>query len=407
MLAPYRSVLATPGAKRFTAAGLLARTPISTMTLGIVLLVEHLSGSYGFAGTVSAAYMGGAAAASPVLGRFIDRFGQRRVLLPAFAGFASGLLAMMVSLELGWPSLATYAAAAVGGIAYPPVGSCIRARWSSALSGPALHTAFSLEAMVDEMLFILGPVLVTVLAVQVDPSVALLAVLVVAVVGGGLLSGLRATEPPVSTASSLGHRSERLPWGWLSLLMSAAACLGSLFGATEVATVAFAAEHGQPQVTGVLLAIWAAGSLIAGFITGAFSWSASAGQRYRWGASGMAVAMAPLPFIDSVALMGVVLFFGGFAISPTMIASISLIEAKVPAERLTEGLTLVTTGIAFGIAPGAATAGWMIDALGASRGFYVSVISGVLAALLAWLTLAGREIPSVPRALDRQVAGAP
>ncbi|MEJ7706057.1 MAG: MFS transporter [Nocardioidaceae bacterium] len=208
MLAPYRSVLATPGAKRFTAAGLLARTPISTMTLGIVLLVEHLSGSYGFAGTVSAAYMGGAAAASPVLGRFIDRFGQRRVLLPAFAGFASGLLAMMVSLELGWPSLATYAAAAVGGIAYPPVGSCIRARWSCALSGPALHTAFSLEAMVDEMLFILGPVLVTVLAVQVDPSVALLAVLVVAVVGGGLLSGLRATEPPVSTASSLGHRSE-------------------------------------------------------------------------------------------------------------------------------------------------------------------------------------------------------
>ncbi|MEJ7706058.1 MAG: hypothetical protein WKF82_01570 [Nocardioidaceae bacterium] len=55
----------------------------------------------------------------------------------------------------------------------------------------------------------------------------------------------------------------------------------------------------------------------------------------------------------------------------------------------------MTTGIAFGIAPGAATAGWMIDALGASRGFYVSVISGVLAALLAWLTLAGREIPPV------------
>ncbi|MBA3266066.1 MAG: MFS transporter [Nocardioidaceae bacterium] len=386
MLAPYRSVLATPGAMAFCAAGLLSRLPISTMTLGIVLLVEAPTGSYGFAGAVSATYMVGAAVVSPAMARLIDRLGQHRVLLPAYLAFALSLVWLVLALELGWHDLFLYCAAAVAGVAYPPVGACIRARWSSALgAGPALHTAFSIESMVDELIFILGPVLVTVLAIQAHPALALLAVAGLASTGGWWLSTQRATEPPVRGVSRGSHVS-RLPWAWLAPMTLAAACLGSLFGSTEVVTVAFAEEQGATEVTGLLLAGWAAGSLIAGFVTGAVQWAQSALQRYRWGTLGLAAAVTPLPFVDNLWALGVALFVAGFAISPTVVATMSLVEATVPAGRLTEGISWVSTGIAFGIAPGAAVAGRLVDGFGASTGFVVPVVGGVLAALIAWST---------------------
>lgn len=394
MLAPYRSVLSTPGALTFSAAGLLARLPISTVSLGIILLVEDSSGSYGFAGAVSAAYLLGAATVSPVMARWTDRLGQHRVLPPAFLCFAAGLVGLVVGVELGWHNLFLFAAAMVAGISYPPVGACIRARWTAALgAGPALHTAFSIESIVDEMIFMLGPVVLTLVAVQVHPALALLVFVVLAMGGGWWLSTQRATEPPVAAADT-AVPLVRLPWAWLVPMILAAACLGSLFGATEVTTVAFAEEKGAPELTGVLLAVWATGSLIAGFLTGALRVRRSALQRYRWGTLAMAVAMTPLAFIDNLWLLGAALFLGGFAISPTVVATMSLVEATVDAARLTEGITWVTTGIVVGIAPGAAVAGQLIDRYGASTGFYVPLVSGSLAALIAWST-GHQPIPEV------------
>jgi len=173
----------------------------------------------------------------------------------------------------------------------------------------------------------------------------------------------------------------------------AAICFGSLFGAAEVVTVAFTQEQGHPRLAGVLLGIWSAGSLIAGVITGAVRIRSSAMRRYRLGALGMAGAMLPLPFIDDLTLMAVVLFFGGFAISPTMVAAISLVETGVPPTRLTEGITWVTTGIGLGVAPGAAVAGRLIDGYGAAAGFVVPAVGGVLAALTALLTPAQQRAP--------------
>ena len=84
-------------------------------------------------------------------------------------------------------------------------------------------------------------------------------------------------------------------------------------------------------------------------------------------------------------MLAVCLFVAGFAISPTMVATMSLVEECVPASRLTEGITWFSTGIAFGIAPGAAIAGHLIDEYGTSTAFLVPIASGVIAAAVAWL----------------------
>lgn len=397
MLSPYRSVLATPGAGLWSVAGFVARMPISMVTLAIVLLVAGRTGSYGLAGTVSAAYMLPAALSAPVLARLIDAWGQARVLLPSVAVFALGMGGLIAAAEQSWSSLALHLFAALAGISYPPVGACVRARWAAALgASPGLHTAYSFEAVVDEAVFMTGPVIVTVLATSVDETLGVAVVIVFAVVGGVWLASLRGTEPLARGSNRVGAETEAMAWRWLAMLVLAAACLGALFGSTEVVTVAFAQEHGHRALAGVLLASWAAGSLIAGIITGSVQWQTTAMRRYRLGSVAMACVMLPLPFVGNIALLAVVLFLAGFAISPTLVAVVSLVQAHVPASRLTEGITWVMTGVGLGIAPGAALAGRLIDDYGASAAYSVPVIGGALAAVVASLTPAREERHSEP-----------
>jgi predicted MFS family arabinose efflux permease len=396
VLGPYRAVLSTPGAPAFEVAGFFARLPISTVGLGIVLLVSTRTGSYGLAGSISATALIAQAAAAPMMARLMDRVGQARVLVPAFACFAISNVLMVWAVEADLSTPLPHLAAVGVGALEPPIGACVRARWRHALSGTSLlHTAFSLEAVIDEAIFMVGPVVVTILATQVHETAGLLTIAVVASLGGWWLAAQRSTEPPASRGGAETRGSvEPMRWPGLTPIIVVGALLGSLFGATEVITVAFAEEHGHRSATGALLAAWAFGSLIAGLVTGAIPWRSSARSRYRVGSLALAAVMVPLPFIGGLWLLGGALFVAGFAISPTLVATVSLVDDTVPPQRLTEGITWVTTGLGLGVAAGAAIAGRLIDAHGASPAYWVSAVSGLLAAAVAWAS---------PRAIDRNI----
>ncbi len=286
-----------------------------------------------------------------------------------------------------WPSWTAFGFAVVAGAMLPPVGTCVRARWSHVLDVPRqVQTAYALESVVDEAVFITGPILVTALATAWDP-VAGLAAAILAGVGGTLfLSAQRATEPPGHPRAAVVDGQPvgpRMPWRTVLPLAVVALALGSLFGAAEVTTVAFAEEHGVPGLTGVLLAFWALGSLLAGVITGAIHWTKGPSTRLKVGTAALAASMAPLGLIDAVWLMAAALFVAGFAIAPSLIATMSLVEQSVPSARLTEGMAFIHTGLAAGLAPGAALSGVVVDAAGASPAYLVSAGAGVIAALAA------------------------
>jgi MFS family permease len=177
-----------------------------------------------------------------------------------------------------------------------------------------------------------------------------------------------------------------VPWPTIGPLTVVCLALGLLFGAAEVTAVAFAEEQDAKSYVGVLLALWAFGSLLAGAITGAITWRRSPVVRLRFGALGMAATMLPLTFIDSMWVMGVVLFAAGFAIAPTLIATMSLAEQVLPSSRLTEGMAFLHTGLIGGVAPGATVAGLVIDAHGASPSYLVSFGGGLLALGAALVT---------------------
>lgn len=383
MMRTYREVLSRPGAALFSATAAIARLPLSMLGLGIVLLVSARTGSYAQGGTVAAAYVLAAAAFGPWQGRLADRLGQAPVLRAVGLIYAGGITLTLVSIDAGWPTPWPHLCAAVAGLGTPQTGSMVRARWAHSVEHRGqLHTAFSIEAVLDEVVFVVGPVLVTFLTLQVSEYSGLIVAAIAATLGSWALAAQHRTEPPIVAHSS----GQRVPIAWHLLGPVVAMCLGLgvLFGSTEVIVVAFTTAHGHRGASGAVLAIWAAGSLLAGVVVGASAQPRDPLVRLRWSILALALLFVPLLFLPGIPWLAVGMFLAGVMISPTLIAAVNLIERDVPSSRLTEALTWTTTGMAVGVAPGAAIAGWTVDHHGASAGFVVPLAAGLVASAVAW-----------------------
>lgn len=391
MLDSYRTVFAHRGSLAFSATGMLARLPISMMTLGIVLLVSSVTGSYALAGQVSAAYVVGNALVAIPHGRLADRFGQTLVLYVDAVLFAltTGLLVHAITEQ--WASPWPHLWAALAGATLPQVGSMVRARWAHLVTTEQeRHTAFAVEAVGDEVVFVTGPALVTFLSTLHAPQTGLVVALVVGTVGPLLLAVQRRTAPPVEDRTDTGPVA-RMPWGSLVPIGMAAVALGCLFGALEVATVAASEDGGHKAASGILLAVFSLGSLIAGVVAGAIHWSMPDHRRFQVGVGILAAAMLVLPFVGNLVLLGGLLFLVGLALAPSLIAIVSLLEASTPRSRLTEAMAVFQTGISAGIAPGAWFAGVVADDAGGSASYWVCVVSGGLAVVAALLCRAAPQ----------------
>ena len=385
MLTTYRAVLAHPGAALFSFTAVWSRLPLSMAGLGIVLLIQERTGSFREAGIMAAAYVLSAAAFGPLQGRLIDRFGQSLVLWVVGATYAVGTGAFLYAVDAEWSAPWPQGCAVLAGLATPQIGGMVRARWSHLIDDRTqLNTAFSIEAVADEVVFIVGPVLVTFLTYQVSDYSGLICAAAAAMVGSWALALQRGTAPPAA-----GRRAKTGPpinWGGLWPIVVVSASLGVIFGSAEVIVAAFTKEEGQAGAAGVVLAVWAAGSLVAGVIVGASARESDPLRRLRTSILVLSVLFAPMALLHSVPLLAIGMFFGGFMISPTLIAMMHLVEREVPPSRLTEALAWTTTGMSVGIAPGAAVVGSVIDSHGASAGFLVPLLAGLAGSIVAWTT---------------------
>lgn len=408
MLRPYRDILTKPGTLAFSASGVLARLPISMVGIGIVLMLSAIYHSYGLAGQVSAVYVVANALCGPQIARFVDRYGQARIMRPAIALAVGGLAALIVvttrQVAPGW----LFVTAVVAGAPAGSFGALVRARWSYVLDDPRqLHTAYSLESALDEVVFVVGPVLATVLATSVAPSAGLVVPIVALLVGGYLFLSLHNTEPPARAHADTPRRPDpaagrlaragsalraRSVMGEAGMLVLAVVfvAMGAIFGATDVSTVAFAEEHGSKGSAGFVLAVFALGSMISGLGYGARHWIMPLWKRFAIGVVALAVGVSLFFLAASIPVLALVMFVAGFAIAPSLINGNGLVQQFVPAGRLTEGLTWVATSLGVGVSFGSSIAGVLIDRQGSPGGFLVVAVAGgfaVVATLASLRTL--------------------
>ena len=361
--------------------------------LGCVLMLVALTGSYGLAGAVAATLTLSQALTAPWLARLADRHGQRRLLVLALAVHASGTLLLVLAAQAGAPAWMLFPAAGLAGAAVLPVGSLVRARWAGLVGGtpalgtPALGTAFALESVLDEAVFVVGPVLVTALAVGVAPAAGLLGPLVFVVVGSLYLAIQGSTEPGPTSEPPPAGRFAVLSPGLMVLILSCAA-IGFSLSVIDVGMVAFARERGSAGAAGPLLALFATGSMLAGLAYGTRDWRTPPDRRFLVATAAFCAGTVPILLADGVVAMALSVAVTGVGIAPALIASSTLVEVLVPRPALTEGLTWVVTALTVGAAAGAALSGVAVDLAGSRAAFAVAFTAGLVSVLIA---LVGRE----------------
>ncbi|MFJ8627242.1 MFS transporter [Kitasatospora sp. NPDC093550] len=390
MLSSYRQIFASPGTLAFSSSGFIARLPISMAGIGIVTMLSQLTGSYGLAGAVQASMAIAAAALGPGVSWLVDRRGQRRVALPATALTVAAAAGLLLSAHFHAPSWMLFVFAIGLGV-MPSAGAMVRARWAHLYRDePAkLHTAYSFEAVVDEVCFIVGPIVAIGLATNLFPEAGLLVAVIALSVGIALFTAQRRTEPPVHPAAARSGGSAILNGGLVVLVLTFVAT-GAIFGSVEIVTVAFADAQGHKGLSSVVLAVWALGSGLAGIVYGALKLRSPLSNRFVVGVVMMALSMVPILVVAStvhgiggLVAAGGALLVAGLAISPTLISAMALVERLVPAAQLTEGMAWTTTGLAVGVAFGSSAGGWVVDASGAAAGYWVPLAAGVLGVVTA------------------------
>jgi MFS family permease len=358
--------------------------PLSMMGIGVVTMVSQLTGRYGLAGALSATIALAAAVLGPQVSRLVDRHGQCRVLRPTTLVALTAAAGLLVAAHLRGPDWVLFVCAAgIGSV--PSLGAMVRARWAALYRGtPRLHTAYSFESVVDEVCFIIGPIVSIGLSTAWFPEAGPLLAACFLAVGVFWLTAQRATEPEPHPREH--HRGgTALRSRGLQVLVATFAATGAIFGAVDVVTVAFADERGHKGAASVVLALYAAGSCAAGVVFGLVRPAGTPARRWLLGICAMAVSMIPLLLVGNLPFLAVALFVAGLSIAPTMITTMSLIEEHVPRAHLTEGMTWVSTGLAVGVALGSSVAGWVIDAAGARTGYGVPAVSGAVAVAVGFL----------------------
>lgn len=364
MANPYRELFKAPGSRAFVVAGMIARMPMSMTGIGLITMLAQLKGGYALAGAVAATFALATAFCAPQVSRLVDRFGQGRVL-PIAAGLGGGaLLALLLCTRLQAPHWTLFLFAALAGC-MPSIPAMIRARWTELYRGqPQLQTAYALESVLDEVCFILGPPLSVGLCVAAFPEAGPLAALLLLAIGVTALVAQRATEPPVHPHET-EHDASIIRSLELQLLVLLMIAMGMIVGVVDVVSVAFAQQQGQPAAASIVLSVYAIGSCLAGIAFGALKLNTPLPRLFMYGGIATAVTTLPLLLASNIFGLSLAVFVSGLFFAPTLIVAMALVENIVPPAKLTEGLTWLVTGVSIGVAIGAASSGWLVDAFGA------------------------------------------
>ena len=398
------AIASVPGALRVFAISIVARLPLTMLSIGLLVHARHLTGSFAAAGVVTGAYAVALGAGGPLLGKLVDRRGQTLVLL-ASAGVAAPLLGVVAVLPTGSPLGVLVALASAIGLASPPIGACVRTLFPGLLPDPgAVRAAYTADATASELTWIAGPPLALGLGAAFSTGAALAvagAILAASTIAFAAHPASRAWRPaPAETARSRGG-SLRTPA--MRTLIVVLVAVGVLFGAVEVAVTAATSALGSTAAAGPLLGVWGTGSLVGGLL------STRLGERVH-GAAGLTLVLVALtaghllliPAAGSVLALAAVLLLAGAAIAPTYATAYAMVDDAAPAGTVTEAFAWLATAIAIGASAGSAAAGALADHAGPVAAFALAGAAGAAAVLLAMArssTLPGPATPAVAAAV--------
>jgi len=396
MFSAYATLFRTPGAMKFSVLALIGRMPISMDSLALIFIVVAVSDSYALAGALSAVASIVISIANPFWSRLADRIGQRKMLLRVVPLKILGLSLFIALVMNGAPVWTWFVSIILAELAAINTGGLVRRRWLHVLSPDksttaedetdkhVVNTAYSYEALMDEIVFIVGPITATACATSIAPAAGLIAGMILMSIGLPLFAMQRATEPPPSPVRVKDPHPPVIGIPIVQAIALATTFTGGFFGAISITVVAFAESQGQKSYSGLLLGLWASGSAVMAIINGLIKWKTSYAGRFLIFLTALTIFSIPFLFVDSLLGLAIALFFNGFAIAPLIVNAYGIVQEAVPSEQITESFTWVVAGMPLGGAISSALGGWVIDTYGAQSALWVP-LGFMCAALLATL----------------------
>lgn len=387
-LARYNALLAPRELRYTVAASLLGRLPIGITGLAILLLVQLTTGSFGKGGAATACYLAGLAGVAPALGRLIDRYGPRFILLGCGILFPAALVALVLSVTHSAEPWVTLALAGAAGAVFPPITVCMRTYLKQRLrDDTALSTAYSLESVLIEMVFIVGPLLVSLFIAYASAAVAVL--FAAACGGAGTLLFLRSPAlrawriEPRRSGGLLGPLAER---GFIPLI-AVILCYSMAFGLLEIGITAYASEAGEPAFAGVLLGLMSAGSAGGGLAYGSRTWGMPLRRQFATMLALMAGGLGLLALDWHPWLYATLCVLAGIVMAPALIIQSMLVAKTARPEHSTEAFTWSSSALLAGVGIGLSAGGGLLEYSPSSAALAAGAASALLAALGALVGL--------------------
>ncbi len=384
MLSKYQTVLSLPGAPRLFASALVARMPQGMAPLAVLLLVRGATHSYALAGLAVGASAFATAGCAPLLGRRVDARGRGRVLMPLAAGQAVFYVLLVVAAEAHAPAAVLVVLAAMIGALLPPIAPVVRVLLREMFDDQdTRETAYALEAVVQEVLWMAGPLVVALLVTVSSPAVAVAMLGAICLFGTALFLRSPLLRARTGAAGSRAGRASALASPELRALLGPVALTGAGLGAIEVGLPSLALHAGSRPASGLLLALWSLGSMTGGLWYGARVWRSSLARRYRVLLLLGVLCVAPLIAARSITAGVVCSLLAGLTTAPMFSCQYALVGRTVSAGTETEAFTWVAAALIGGLAAGSALGGAVIGAGGVSAPFLVACGATALAALLS------------------------
>ncbi len=384
MSASYLTVIRTPGALPVFLSAIIGRMSFATVTLGCIVLLASTTGSYAIAGTTSGALGLANVVLAPWRARFVSRRGQRLGLRLLALAYAAGVGALAAAATWHAPVVVLIGLAGFAGAVAPPVGAAMRMRWRRLVVGEEyLQKAYSLDAVSEELVFTIGPVLAGLLMGAVIPQAGLLASAVLAIIGCfGMTRGVQQQHQPESTPGGFFQLRIFRTRGFAAVLIATAAT-GVVIGTVDVVIPAQTAP--DDTLSGLLLGAMALGSGVGGLAYGARAWPGRPTTRLTVLAIAMAAACAGLGLAPVGLVLAAGLVITGLTLAPAMVTGYLAVDQCISdADRL-EAHTWVNTAVNAGAAAASALGGIAL-------GHVTPALAFVTAACLATLLVAGAAI---------------
>ncbi|MEU1332391.1 MFS transporter [Streptomyces sp. NPDC005865] len=385
MATGYAEILRAKYAMRLLAGTLVGRLPNATAAIAIVLFIRAEGGTYSLAGGLAAVYGVANAVGQPLLGRLVDLHGQPRVQLPAALLSALGMAAFAFT---GPDRLAlAYVAVGAAGLFTPPLEGGLRALWPGVLGKEEqVHTAYAMDAVAQEVMFTVGPLLVTGCVALWSEQAALLVVNALGVLGA-LSVVMSRPSRAWRSAPREAHWLGALRSPGLLALLGAFLFVGVALGSITVAGVSYADDHGGDAVYGWLMAALGLGALVGGAVYGARQWSGVPERRLTVLVALLAVCYLPLTLTPGALAMTGLTALAGVFLAPALACAFIIVDRHAPRGTVTEAFSWLVTTFTVGASLGTAAAGPVVEWGGTVGGFAVPGVAGVCALLVLLATV--------------------